>query len=165
MKIVKVLGLVALIFVMAFSACDGNDQAARLASKVKAGDRLTQEDYTEMIQYCGKYATEAQKIQDQINALPADSSQSGKLDSKMNDLSAKFPYAEVFFTKITTCTKEEVGEKNVKLINDYAPLMWFSAPDWATIDSDPDVVGFVEDMPSTDSSSVIATGDGVEVSK
>lgn len=163
MKIVKIFAFVALLFVMGLSACDGNDNASKVASKIKNGEKLTQDDYTEMIDYCGKYAKAAQKIQDEINALPGESEEVGKLENKMTDLSSQYPYTTEFFEKLTSSTKEEVGEGNVKLINEYASLMWFSAPDWATIDEDPDVVGFIEDMPSTDSAGVISTGDGDEV--
>lgn len=161
MKILKIFTFVAVCLLMA--ACGNSGDVSKVASKIKADEQLTQADYTVMIDYCGKYAQEAQKIQDQINNLPADSEESEKLNDEMAALTDKFPYTTEFFEKITTCTQEEIGPDNVALINGFAPLMWFSSPEWANIGGDVNVAGFIEDMPSTDTTGVISTGDGVEV--
>lgn len=161
MKVMKFLTIALLAFVMA--ACGGSDEASKVASKISADEQLNEADYRVMIDYCGKYAREAQKIQDEINALPVDSEESGKLNDEMVKLTDKYSYAQIFSDKISNCTKEEVGTANVALINEYAPLMWFSAPEWATIGDDSGVAGFIEDMPSADSTGVISTGDGVAV--
>ncbi|MDE6576898.1 MAG: hypothetical protein K2J82_09565 [Muribaculaceae bacterium] len=160
MKVIKMLSVLAVFLLMA--AC-GSKDAQSVEQKIKDGAQLTEADYTEMIEYCGKFAEEAQKIQDKINALPADDSAQGTLTDQMAALSQKFPLTESFSEKITNATKEEMGEKNVELVNKYAPLMWFSAPDWAEVPNNVNVDGFIEDMPSTDSTGVIATGDGVAV--
>lgn len=160
MKIFKMLAIMAVCFAMA--AC-GSDEASKVASKIHGDEQLSQDDYKVMIDYCGRYAEAAQVVQDKINALPVDSEESGKLEEEMADIASKYPLSSEFFDKITNATPEEVGDKNVKLINHYAPLMWFSAPEWANVENDPSVVGFIEDMPSEDTAGVIATGDGVEV--
>lgn len=162
MKVLKLFAFMAVCLLMA--AC-GSDGASEVVEKIKGGEALTQSDYTVMVDYCGRYAEEAQKIQDQINNLPAESEQTFDLENKMTELSNKFPYTAEFFDKIANCTKEEVGEKNVEKINRYAPLMWFSAPSWAIVGTDTDVAGFIEDMPATDSAGVISEGDGVVVDK
>lgn len=160
----KALKLFAFIAVCLFvAACGSKDGSSMVAEKIKSGEQLTQNDYTVMIDYCGKYAEEAQKLQDQVNNLPADSKETFNIENKMADLSNSYPYTAVFFEKIANCSKEEIGEKNVEAINAYAPLMWFSAPSWAIVSDDSNIVGFIEDMPSTDSAGVISTGDGVEV--
>lgn len=160
MKILKIFTFVAACFLMA--ACGKSDDASRVADKISAGEQLTQSDYRVMIDYCGKYAEEAQKIQNKINDLPVDSEESGILTDKMADLSDKYSHASSFFEKISNCTQDEVGAENVRLINKYAPLMWFSAPAWASL-GETDVEGFIEDMPSQDSTQVISSGDGVVV--
>lgn len=161
MKVLKLLSIALVCLVM--TACGGSDEAKKVASKISDGAQLTQADYKVMIDYVGKYATEAQKVQDEINALPSDSEESGKLDDQMEKLTDKYNFVKIFSEKISNATQEEVGPDNVELINKYAPLMWFTAPEWASIGSDADVAGFVEDMPSTDTTAVIATGDGVAV--
>ena len=162
MKVLKIFAFVAVCLLMA--AC-GSDGASKVAEKIKGGEALTESDFTVMIDYCGKYAEEAQKLQDQINNLPAESDQTYELENKMTGLTNSYPYTAEFFEKIANCTQAEVGEKNVEKINKYAPLMWFSAPSWAIVGEDTDVVGFIEDMPQTDSTNVISSGDGVEVGK
>lgn len=163
MKILKIFTFIIACLIMA--ACGNSGEAGKVASKINAGERLSQADYTVMIDYCGKYANEAQKIQDRINALPVDSEESEKLNEEMLTLADKFAYTTLFFDKITTCTQEEVGPDNVALINKFAPLMWFSAPEWASIGGDENVEGFIEEMPSSDSTGVISSGDGVEVDR
>lgn len=160
MKIMKLFTLLALCFLM--GAC-GGDEAAKVASRIKNGDKLTEKDYTVMVDYCGKYAEEAQKLQDQINVLAPTSEEAGKLTDKIADLADKFPYASEFFAKIADCSEQEVGAANVDKINRLAPLTWFTAPDWADVGADSDVVGDIVEMPAADTAGVIAAGDGEEV--
>ena len=163
MKIIKMLSMVAVVLLMA--AC-GSNGAQSVEQKIKEGSQLTEADYTVMIEYCGNFAKEAQVIQYKINALPADNAQQGSLEDQMASLADKYPYIGTFGQKLTNATKEEVGEKNVELMEKYSSLTWFIAPDWAIGNSAlNNVDGFVEDMPSTDSTGVISTGDGVAVGK
>lgn len=143
-------------------AC-GGDSASKVASAIKDGSALTPDDYTVMIDYCGKYATEAQKLQDRINTLAPTSGEAAKLTDELAALSGKYPYLNEFFAKIPSCSKEEIGEKNVDKINSLAPMTWFSAPDWADASDNADVVGSIVDMPSSDTAGVIAVGDGEAV--
>ncbi|MDE6444093.1 MAG: hypothetical protein K2K64_06715 [Muribaculaceae bacterium] len=161
MKIMRMLSILAVGLLMA--ACGGKG-ADSVEQKIKSGSELTQSDYTEMIEYCGKFAEQAQSIQDKINSLPAADPSQGTLTDEMASLSEKYPFLSTFSKKLANVSKEEIGEKNVELINKYAPLMWFTAPEWAAIPSDTtNVEGFIQDMPSTDSTGVISTGDGVAV--
>lgn len=163
MKIIKLFAFIGLIFVMA--SCGGNDEASKVESKIKAGESLDQSDYTVMIDYCGRYAEEAQKLQDKINLLSPTSEEAGKLTNEIASLSDKFPYASVFFDKITSSSKGELGASNVAKINELAPLTWFSSPAWADVasDSDSNVVGSIVEMPVADTDGVIAAGAGEAV--
>lgn len=161
MKIVKFFAVMAVFFLMA--ACGGADKVASVASMIKDGGKLSEEDYTVMIDYCGKYAEEAQKIQDKINALPAEASEAGVLTDELATLTQKEVHLQAFSNVLSNCTKEEIGEKNVELINKYAALTWFDAPAWAEVDSTSNVVGSIVDMPSSDTTGVIAGGAGEAV--
>lgn len=156
----KMFALLAVCLLL--GAC-GGDEAAEVASKIKSGDQLTEKDYSVMVDYCGKYAEEAQKLQDQINVLAPTSEEAGKLTDRIADLADKFPYASEFFSKLSDCTEQEVGPSNVDKINKLAPLTWFTAPEWADVAADSDVVGDIVEMPASDSTGVIASGDGEEV--
>ncbi|MBD5358267.1 MAG: hypothetical protein HDR88_14985 [Bacteroides sp.] len=162
MKVLKLFAFMAVCLLMA--ACGGNE-ASKVEEKVKSGAELTQADYTVMIDYCGKYAEEAQKIQDEINNLPDESKEMFNLEEKMAALSNSYPYTTTFLDKIANSSEEAVGTENAEKIKKYAPLEWFSAPAWAMAADNNNVVGFIEEMPSSDSTGVISQGSGVEVAK
>lgn len=162
-KFMKFFAFAAVCLLMA--ACGSSDEAAAIASRIKDGAQLSEKDYTVMIDYCGKYAEAAQKIQDKINELPAQSEEAGKLTDKLAEMTQNEKYLQVFGDVLNNVSKDAVGEKNVELINKYAPLTWFSAPAWAEVDTTSNVVGSIVDMPSADTAGVIATGDGEVVAQ
>lgn len=161
MKVFKLFAVMVLGLVMA--SCGSSDSASEVASKISSGAQLTEADYTVMVDYCGKYAKEAQKIQDKINLLAPTSEEAGKLTDEVASLTDKFKYIQEFSDKLSNATKEEVGEENVKKITEYANLTWFTAPEWADILPDDGVEGMIVDMPSSDTTGVIATGAGEAV--
>ncbi len=163
MKIMKFFAFVAVCFLMA--ACGSSDEAAAVASKLKDGGQLTEKDYTVLIDYCGKYAEAAQKIQDQINVLPADSQEAGKLTDQLAAMTEKEVHLDAFNSVLTNVSKEAIGEKNVELINKYASLNWFDAPAWAEMDTTSNVVGSIVEMPAADTAGVIAGGAGEVVAQ
>lgn len=163
MKILKFLSLTLLAAV--FMSCSGND-AKKVAEKLNAGEQLSQKEYGVAIDYCGKFAEKAENIQALIDALPDGSPEAGKEAGKLADLKDSYPYLDLFGKAIQTATQEQVGTDNVSKINKYAPLVWFNAPAWATIVTDPDAVGFVEETPQNDSDTTIIAGStGVTVVK
>ena len=161
MKIFKFFAFMALCLVMA--SCGSSDKASEVASKISSGAQLTQADYTVMVDYCGQYAEAAQKLQDKIDVLAPTSEEAGKLTDEVASLTDKYKYVNEFFNKISSSTKEEVGEENVKKITELASLTWFTAPEWADALPENGVEGYIMDMPSSDSDSVIAVGDGEAV--
>lgn len=158
MKLMKFFAVAGVCLLMA--ACGSSDEAAAIASRIKDGAQLTEKDYTVMIDYCGKYAEAAQKIQDQINVLPADSPEASKLTDQLASMTEKEKYLQAFGNVLNNVSKEAIGEKNVELINKYAPLSWFEAPAWAEIDTTSNVIGSIVEMPASDTTGVIAGGAG-----
>ena len=163
MKFMKFFAFVAVCFLMA--ACGSSDEAAAVVSKLKDGGQLSEKDYTVMIDYCGKYAETAQKIQDEINLLPADSPKAGELTEKLASITEKEKYLQQFEDVLNNVSKDALGDKNVELINKYAPLTWFPAPAWAEVDTTSNVVGSIVDMSATDTAGVIAAGAGEAVAQ
>lgn len=163
MKAIKTFTLLTLLLIFV-SACAG-DSAKKVADKINSGMPLDKQDYSVMIDYCGKYATEAQKYQNQIDLLPDTAVEATKDVEALSDLTSDYPYLDMFNKKLAVCTAEEVGKENVDKINRYASLIWFAAPDWATVIDNKGVEGFVEDTPELANDTVIATGDGVAVSE
>lgn len=162
MKVLKLFAFMALCLVMA--SC-GGDGASKVEEKIKSGAEITQADYTVMVDYCGKYAEAAQKLQDEIDNLPAESKETFNLEEKMAALTDSYPYAAQFFEKIANSSEEAVGPENAEKIKSFAPLAWFSAPAWAVSADESNVIGVIEDMPASDSTGVISEGNGVEVAK
>lgn len=164
MKTTRLLSILAVVTLI-FAACS-TDNAKKVADKINAGESLTEADYGVMIDYCGQYATEAQKYQNQIDLLPDTSSEATKDVEELAALGDSYPYLDMFNSRIASATRAEVGEANVAKINKYAALIWFEAPEWATEIDNRDVDGFVEDMPAQSAdSAVISTGEGVAVGK
>lgn len=163
MKFMKFFAMAAVCLLMA--ACGSSNDVAAIASKIKDGAQLSEKDYTVMIDYCGKYAETAQKIQDEINLLPADSPKASELTDKLAAMTEKENYLQQFENVLNNVSKESVGEKNVELINKYAPLAWFPAPAWAEIDSTSNVEGTIVEMPASDTAGVIAVGAGEAVAQ
>lgn len=155
MKILKLLSL-CLLAVAAVS-CTG-DEAEKVAAKLNNGEQLTLQEYGVAIDYCGKFAEKAEGLQASIDALPDDSSTADKDAEKLADLKEKYPYLDLFNKAIQSATQDQVGKDNVKKINRYASLVWFSAPQWATISTNPDAVGLVEETPSNDSDTAVIMG-------
>lgn len=157
MKLLKMFAILAICVVAA--SCGGND-AKEVASKISDGGKLTEKDYTVMVDYCAKYAEEAQKIQDKINILSPTSEEAGKLTDEIASLTGKYPLTNQFFEAISNATQQEVGTANVERINKLAALTWFVAPEWADAGSNADVVGDIVEMPDSDTAGVISAGDG-----
>lgn len=143
-----------------------NDRAEDVSRKISEGQTLSQDDYRIIINYLGEYAEKAQPIQDAIDALPVGSDEAFQKSTELADLAAKYKFSDVFSTALGRATAAEVGSDNVKLVDRYAPYFWFTAPDWATVNGDSDIEGFIEDMPSDTASvsnEVVSYGDGVAV--
>ncbi|MCM1291687.1 MAG: hypothetical protein NC201_05920 [Prevotella sp.] len=153
---------IMLCFTILMASC-GSD-AKSVADKIDQNKPLTQDDYTEIVNYCGKFAKEAQKFQNQIDALPDNSVKASKDNQKLAELKEKFPYLDKFNKALMAATPEQVGNENVRKVNELAQYLWFTAPDWATIQDDPNVSGFIEQTPDSDTSNVIAGSAGEVVS-
>lgn len=158
MKILKIYAIMAVCLLLA--ACGGGD-AASVMSKIADGSKLSEKDYEVMIDYCGKYAEEAQSYQDQIDAISVDSPEAAKATDALSKLTGSKEYLKAFSAKVSECNQSEIGEKNIELINKYSSYIWFPSPSWANVETSSDnVEGYIEDMPSSDTGQVISSGAG-----
>lgn len=156
----KIIGIMMLaaISVIAVS-CSNSREAEGVAEKIQKGERLTQGDYTAMIEYLGNYATEAQKYQDVIDYEPSGSAAATEAAKKLSTLTGEKQYLTLFTHVLSQTTAAQVGADNVKLVDKYAGLIWFTAPSWATIDgASVGDAGDVVTMPD-DSGTVIANSE------
>ena len=153
--------LIALVAIVGFStlaSCSGKDDAAKVAEKIQFGDNLTPEEYSVVINYLGKFAETAQPIQDKINNLPATDAAAETYQQQLDALKKENPYLDLFKTTLEKASQSEVGADNVALVDKYAGYEWFTAPDWATIQTDPEAAGIEMESPAQDTSAVVAGG-------
>lgn len=161
--------LVAVAIVTVMVACSANlPTDADVAKKIEANQALSEADYTTMIDYCGKYAEQAQKYYDVINAQPNDST--AEYTDAVNQLSTlygNYTYLDQFRQALAQSDMSQLGKDNENKVNEYAKYQAFPLPggEGANL-RDPNVVGMIEDMPSTattDSTGVLSSGDGEAV--
>ena len=160
MKTLKIIMLGAVVLLV--SSCSQGHSPENVAERIQKGEALTEADYTVMIDYCGTYATKAQTLQDAIDNLPAGSDEAAAKATDLRELTDSYPLLTIFNKKIESATQQEVGEANVQRINGFASLIWFNAPDWAQIDTDPDAAGFVEQI-NDSGDTITPTGETVEL--
>lgn len=158
-----------LLMVIGLAACSSNlPTDADVAKKIDAKESLSEADYTTMIDYCGRYAEEAQKYYDIINAQPNDSTT--EYLTAANDLAelyGNYAYIDQFRQTLAQTDMSQLGADNEKKVNEMAKYQAFPLPAGAGANlQDPNVVGMIEDMPATattDSTGVLSTGDGEAV--
>lgn len=159
----------SLLIMLGVAACSEKlPTDADVAKKIDAKEALSEADYTTMIDYCGRYAEEAQKYYDIINAQPNDTT--AEYISATNDLASlygDYAYLDQFRQTLAQSEMSQLGADNEKKVNELAKYQAFPLPAGAGANlQDPNVVGMIEDMPSTattDSTGVISTGDGEAV--
>lgn len=159
-------GVMTLLLVFAMAACGSKvPDPSVVSGKIDEGQALSESDYTSMIDYCGKYAVEAQKYFDIINAQPNDSTaEAVKATDDLAALYARYTYLDQFRNTLAQTDVSAMGADNEKKVNEYAKYQAFPLPAGEGADlRDPAVVGMIQDMPSTDTTQVISTGDGEAV--
>ena len=150
------LFLIAVVALIA-AACSPASEADGIARKISKGDALSQSEYTAIIDYCGDYAKKAQTIQQQIDNLSSDSPELSKLNAELESVKKAYPLTGEFFKALANATPEEVGEQNVKKVDEYSAMIWFDAPSWASEELDPKAAGLIEDVaPAAADSAIIA---------
>lgn len=155
MKTFRIL-FVALVAAFCFSACSGRGEANKVAQKIEKGETLSQDDYTCVIEYLGKFAKEAQPIQDKINNLPAESPAAADIQKQLDKLRAENPHLDLFKSVLAKASQSELGAENVALVDKYAGYEWFTSPDWATIQTNPAAAGIEMETPDNDTNGVVA---------
>lgn len=153
----------ALAFALLTFSCSNTDDAAGVAAKIENGESLSEADYGVMIDYCGKFAQEAQRIQNDINAEPNMSAKATTDTDRMTTLSDSYKYLESFGKALNSADASKVGAANVEKMQKLAGYEWFPLPEWLPVQNAQGVVGDVVEMPRSDSDSVIATGVGEAV--
>ncbi len=149
----KVAMFLMVVLALVATSCGSKESAEKVAEKITSGQTLDENDYGVIIRYLGDFAEKAQPIQDKINnsetATP-------DLDNEMAQLHSAYPLTGVFNTALENSSEDKVGKENMKLLEKYAPLEWFTAPSWLTVYPDSSVAGEIVETPTNDSNGVVA---------
>lgn len=157
MKTLKLLAVVT-VAVLFLGACSNKEESEVVAQKIEKSEPLTEQDYATMIKYMGRFAEQAQPIQNEINNMEAGNPKAAELTAKIDSMRMSLPYLEIFTTRLHSATEAELGPDNVALVNKYAGYEWFTSPDWAIVSEDPGVAGMVLQSPASDTDTAVVAG-------
>ena len=166
---ILVKGILAILAIGIVASCNPKlPTDNEVAQKIESGQKLDEADYTTIIDYCGKYAGEAQKYYDIINAQANDSTaEYVKASNDLASLYANYTYLDQFRNTLSAADMSSLGAENEKKVNEYAKYQGFPLPGGEAAElENPNVVGMIEDMPTkaaTESTGVISVGDGEAV--
>ena len=163
-RILKVTMALAAIVLVA-SCGQRTPTPEEVAKKIDAGETLTQADYAAVLDYCGGYAKKAQQYFDLINTQANDSTPEYlEATNHMANLYAEYPYLDMFRAVVYNIPESSLDAKNKEKVEEYSKYQAFPLPDGAGVDmTNPQVEGDIVDMPDTDTTAVIASGDGEAV--
>lgn len=159
-KVMTFMMMAVVCLIMA--SCGSKNDAKSVADKIASGEALTEADYSTMIDYCSNYAEKAQPYFNIINSAadPA-SKEVADATNELANMATEAVYLDTFRTALEKADPKQLGEENLKKMEKFSSLEAFPIGDIPNVDMmNPDVVGDIVDMPSSDSSNVIATGDG-----
>ena len=159
-KVMTFMMMAVLCLIMA--SCGSKDDAKAVSEKIAAGETLTEADYSTMIDYCATYAQKAQPYFNIINS-GADTTSKEYADaaSELAQMASDAVYLDTFRNALFAASAKQLGEKNVKKMEEFSNLEAMPISDITNRGMmNPDVVGDIEEMPASDTSNVIATGDG-----
>lgn len=86
--------MLAAVLMISLSSCGSSNDYDAINERIDAGDVLTQEDYSMMIQYLEVPLTKSVEV---INkATQTDNLDTRKLEDELKEVSDKYPYAQKF---------------------------------------------------------------------
>lgn len=162
MKKLLTFMMIAFVSIIMVSCGSSSTYPKEIAAKIAAGETLTEADYSAMIDYCSDYAKKAQPYFNIINSgASTDSKEYVDATNELASMMSNAVYLDTFRKALTDADPAQLGESNVKKLAEFSNLEAMPIGDISDSTMlNPDVVGDIEDMPSSDSSGVIATGDG-----
>ncbi|MCM1369648.1 MAG: hypothetical protein NC204_04675 [Candidatus Amulumruptor caecigallinarius] len=160
----SVLALMAVLLLTFVSSCS-KTSPRDVAAKIDAKESLSQNDYGVIIDYCGEYAEKAQNYFNIISGQPNDSTRVAvEASQNLATLYQEYNYLDLFRNTLYSISDSDLDKSNIDKVNKYSKLEAFPLPGGAGVAlENPDVVGMIEDTPNSDTSAVIATGDGEAV--
>ncbi len=128
----KNIGLILFgVFALILGACSkGTPTPAEVAAKIDSHQVLDQTDYAVIIDYCGDYAKQVEQYFNLINEQATDSTIDYlRASGEIANLRAANPYLDMFQTALYSADKDQMGEENVRKVNEYKRYQAFPLPD------------------------------------
>lgn len=149
MKKLSYICMMALFAVFFLNSCGGTDSGKdqKIADKIANKETLSPEDYTRMIEYVGEYAEKAQNY-----AV----GQSEEDSQKLSELTAEYPHLDAFRNCIKATPLDKFSASDVEIMQKYAGLVEFSAPDGFQIQTNPKAAGM--EVAAPDSANGVIAG-------
>ncbi|MDE6408983.1 MAG: hypothetical protein K2K81_01880 [Muribaculaceae bacterium] len=159
-KLMTFMMMAVMCLIMA--SCGSKNDPKAVADKIAAGEPLTEADYSAMIDYCADYAQKAQPYFNILNSgVDTTSKEYADATNELATMATDAVYLDAFRNALFSANAQQLGEKNVKKMEEFSSLEAFPISDISNTGMmNPNVVGDIEEMPASDTSNVIATGDG-----
>lgn len=157
MKKIKTFAVCSVLALMGLGACQQTEERAcqDVANKIESNEVLTNDDYTRMIEYVGEYA---QKAQEAVVNDP-----SGEMQGVLETLQKEYPLVDTFRECIKNTPMDKFDENNLALLQKYAGLTEFTAPEGMTMQTDPQAAGLEVATPDTANGVIVGAVDEAKV--
>ena len=151
MKKFKTIAVGSVLALIGLTACQETSERAcqDVAAKIESNEVLSQDDYTRMIEYVGEFA---QKSQDAVVNDPQ-----GEMQGVIETLKKEYPLVDTFRDCIRNTPIDKFDADNQALIQKYAGLVEFTAPEGTEIQTNKEAAGIEVATPNS-ANGVVAGG-------
>lgn len=159
MKKIKTIAVCSVLVMMGLTACQQTSERAcqDVANKIESKEVLSQDDYTRMIEYVGEFA---KKTQDAVVNDP-----DGEMQGVIESLKKEYPLVDTFRNCIKNTPIDKFDADNQALIQKYAGLDEFSAPEGTMIQTNPNAAGMEVAAPDSSNGVIVGAVDQESVKK
>lgn len=135
-------------------------QENTIVNKIEAGEALTQDDYSVMIDYVGEYAEKAQKYVD----MEINDENLAQAATELNNLNKEYPDLIVYRNYLRLTPSSALSADNLEKVGKYAGYVEFTAPSGYTLETAPSSdAGMEVEAPPVDNGVVAGAVDNVKV--
>lgn len=154
MKKISLFLMLAVMGIVTMTSCQETREKEMegIAVKIQNNEKLTDKDYTAMIEYVGRYAEAAQPIIDNI----VNGNDSLQAQQQLKELTAQYPAVGLIRDCIKLSPASAFNEDNLALLQKYGGYEEFSMPLSISYQTDPKNAGLEMQTPTEEDNGVIA---------
>ena len=152
MKKIRTIAACAVMALIGLTACQETSERAcqDVANKIESNEMLTNDDYTRMIEYVGEYAQKAQEYVVNDN--------SEQLQGVLEQLQKEYPLVDTFRNCIKNTPIDKFDADNMALLQKYAGLTEFTAPEGMTLQTNTEAAGLEVATPDSGVNNGVVAG-------